>query len=83
MIITKFRNPWYNKSAFGPQYYTVRGNEKPIEYKGFYIFRCSNPWIDVVEHVQYEVDNEEFVCVTQRVTVTNAKQWIDSQLEEL
>ena len=81
MIITKFRNPWYNKSAFGPQYYMVRDNEKPIEYKGFYIFRCSNPWIDVVEHVQYEVGNEEFVCVTQRVTITNAKQWIDSQEE--
>lgn len=81
MEITKFRNPWYNAKSFGPQYYTVRDNEKPIEYKGYYIFRCSNPWVDVVEHVQYAPGDEEFVCVTQRVTVTNAKAWIDSQEE--
>lgn len=81
MIITKFRNPWYTPKSFGPQYYPVRDKEIPQEYKGYYIFRHSNPWVDVVEHVQHDKDNEEFVCVTQRVTLTNAKAWIDSQGE--
>ena len=81
MNITKFRNPWYTRQLFQPEYYFVRDNEKPIEYKGYYIFRCSNPWIDVVEHVSYTDGTEEFVCVTQRGSAKNAKKWIDSQEE--
>lgn len=79
MKIMRFRNPWYTRQLFQPEYYTVRDNETPIEYKGYYIFRYSNPWVDVVEHVQYAPGNEEFVCVTQRGSVKNAKAWIDSQ----
>ena len=75
MHITKFRNPWYNKSAFGPQWYMVRNEEKPQEYKGYLVFRYSNPWVDVVK---YDDIAAEYVCITQRVTVTNAKQFIDS-----
>jgi len=76
MIIRKFRNPWYTRQLFQPEYYPVRDNETPIEYKGYYIFKYSNPWIDVVK---YDDISTEYVCVTQRVTVKNAERWIDSQ----
>lgn len=75
MNITKFRNPWYTRQLFQPEYYFVKGHERPINYKDYYIFTHTNPWVDVVK---YDYIAAEHVCVTQRVTVTNAKQFIDS-----
>lgn len=82
---TKYRNPWYTKSnQLSKEYYylTHPMHQKIEEYKSFYIINGVNPWIDVVEYVQYDKDNDEFVCVTQRGSVRNAKEYIDQQYEE-
>lgn len=83
MEILKYRNPWYSKNnSYSKEWYTITYDCKAEEYKGFYIIRNVNPWVDVVEHVEYEKGNEEFVCVTQRGSVDNAKEYIDS-LEQI
>lgn len=72
--VTQFRNPWYNKrNPDSRQWYRITYNCKAEEYKGYYIIRNVNPWVDVVDF-----KDEEYVCVTQRGSVRNAKQFIDN-----
>lgn len=83
MEILKYRNPWYTgNNTYSKEWYTITCACKAEEHKGFYIIRNVNPWVDVVEHVEYGRGNEEFVCVTQRGSVKNAKEYIDS-LEQI
>ena len=77
-MITKYRNPWYSKSnQLSKEWYSISEHAKIEEYKGFYIITGVNPWVDVVEHVQYSPGESEFVCVTQRGSARNAKEFID------
>lgn len=85
MLFIKYRNPWYAKSnQLSKEWYhlTHPMHQKVEQYKDFYIITGVNPWVDVVEHVQHDKDNEEFVCVTQRGSVRNAKEYIDKLYED-
>lgn len=82
-LFTKYRNPWYNRNnSYSKDSYFINSDSKVSQYKSFYIAQGVNPWVDVVEHVEYEKGNAEFVCVSQRGSVKNAREWIDS-LESL
>lgn len=85
MLFNKYRNPWYAKSnQLSKEWYylTHPTSQKVEQYKDFYIITGVNPWVDVVEHVQHDKDNEEFVCVTQRGSVRNSKEYIDKLYED-
>lgn len=75
MTFTKYKNPWYKplQSMYGPEYYTVNSHERVGEYKGYFLVSKISQ-IDIVK-----LGEQGYECVTQRVTVRNAKAWIDSQ----
>ena len=73
--IAQFRNPWYNKQ--NQEYYKVNSNTRISEYKGFHLITGVHCWVDVVEF-----KDDEYVCVTQRGSVRNAKQFIDNTCDK-
>ena len=69
----KIRNSFHNKKYdMSKEYYEA---DKPSEvYKGFLLFnKTLNPWVDVVKQ-----EGEEYVIISQRGSMKNAKEFIDN-----
>lgn len=76
----KLINSFYDKrNNVSKPYYNTE--EVPQNYKGFLLFKRTNPWVDVVE-VRNEFGFEEYWVVSQRGSIKNAKEFIDSKEEQ-
>ena len=71
----KLINSFYDKrnNVSKPYYET---EEKPEEYKGYLLFKNTNPWVDIVE-VRKDFGTEYWV-ISHRGSVKNCKEFIDS-----
>lgn len=69
-----YKNPWYDsRNPVSKKEYLITKESKIEEYKGFYIVRGVNPWVDVVQCV-----NSEHCCVSQVGSIRYAKDFIDN-----
>jgi hypothetical protein len=71
-------NTFYNEENPVSKRVYVANLADAREYKGFLLFHYTvNPWVDVVE-----VRDGQYFVISQRVTLANAKGFIDAKLSQ-